>query len=50
MDISLTDPEARLLKTRNMERWIHEAEAEAEAMLERLANAPETPLIRKQTV
>jgi hypothetical protein len=31
-----------------MRRWIHEAEAEA--MLERLANAPETPVIRKQTV
>lgn len=33
---------------RRMKRWIHEAEAEA--MLERLANAPETPTIRKQTV
>ena len=33
---------------RRMRRWIHEAEVEA--MLERLANAPETPVIRKQTV
>ena len=31
-----------------MRRWIHEAEVEG--MLERLANAPETPVIRKQTV
>ena len=31
-----------------MRRWIYEAEVEA--MLERLANAQETPVIRKQTV
>ena len=31
-----------------MKRWVHEAEVEA--MLTRLDDAPETPVIRKQTV
>jgi len=33
---------------RRIKRWVHEAETEA--MLERLDNAPETPVLRKQTV